>query len=249
MRIFTLNTQKAYQSGFNEFLIKILKEGKYDFILFQEVTVPIISLIKITNSEYEILNPLDPEFGENTHECILYKNKFVLQKQLFLSFSTLKANFPRHGWGFLGGVFTENGKAVFVASVHLHPGLRKKQRMEQIAHIKEKTLEEIGAIPIIFGGDFNFGLPGEISCSEKILFPEFRRVTKGLGPTLDSMYTEKASWGVARIANILAGFGISIKFKTDQVFVDEVTTREKDIRCHLLSERVSDHLGIEIDVE
>lgn len=195
-----------------------------------------------------MINLFDPDLGENTHVCVLYKKIFTLQKDLFLSFATLNTGVPRHGWGFVGGVFGYDGKRIFVGSIHLHPGLRKKHRAYQVSMVKGKIKEEIGIIPTIFGGDFNFGLPGEISCSDKTLYPEFTRVTKGLGPTLDSRYTEKTSWGVARIANIMMKFGVSIRLRTDHIYIDSISLKNTKIKSRILSNRVSDHLAIEVSV-
>lgn len=246
MKILNLNTQKAYQATFDSFITDILRKREYDFILLQEVTPPVVKIIKKASSEYQIVNPFDPELGENTHVCVLYKSNFVLQKEIFLSFATLKPGFTKYGWGFVGGLFDYNQKKIFVGSAHLHPGLRKKRRVEQVKIIKKKLMEEIINTPTIFGGDFNFGLPGEISVSQKVLSPEFIRVTKNLGPTLDSRYTEKSSWGIARIANILMKIGISIKLKTDHVYMDNISTKNTSVTCTTLPSRVSDHLAIEI---
>ncbi|MCX6755938.1 MAG: endonuclease/exonuclease/phosphatase family protein [Candidatus Nomurabacteria bacterium] len=248
MKILTLNTQKAYQPDFKNFIVNVLNRGEYDFILLQEVTSSVSDMIKTASSEYQMINPFDPELGEHTHGCVLYKNLFTLQKELFVSFAILEPGFPRHGWGFTGGVFNYGGKRIFVGSAHLHPGLRKKRRMEQLKLVKEKVMAEFGAITVVFGGDFNFGMPGEISCSEKILSPEFVRVTKGLGPTLDSRYTEKTSWGVARIANILAKLGISIRLRADHVYIDSLTVKSAPVRCRIVPDRVSDHLAVEVSI-
>src|SRR3972149_7349663 len=163
MKILTLNIQKAYQPSFKDFFIRILKEEKYDFILLQEATAPVISMVTNSLSAYQILNPFDHEFGENTHVCILYKNQFVLCDQIFISFSVLKLTLPRRGWGFLGGIFKKDGRDMLIGTVHLHPGFRKSTRMRQISLIKEKVLTQRGDYSVIIGGDFNTGLPGEIS--------------------------------------------------------------------------------------
>ncbi|MES2930492.1 MAG: hypothetical protein V4665_01780 [Patescibacteria group bacterium] len=248
MKILTLNTQKAYQSGFRDFFIRILGEEKYDFILLQEATAPIITLAKNAGLSYDILNPYDPELGENTHECILYKKEFQLIETLFISFSFFDKTHPHRGWGFVAGVFEKNGEKKLIGSMHLHPGFKKSRRMEQIRIIKERILEKNYNFPVIFGGDCNFGWPGEISQAGKILSPQFMRVTKGLGPTLDSRYTEQVPFGVARIANFLARFGISVKLGADQAYVDRQTTKRSKIKSHLLPDRVSDHLAIQIEI-
>jgi len=99
------------------------------------------------------------------------------------------------------------------------------------------------------GGDFNTGLPLEIRGHENALSPEFVRVTKKLGATLDSRYTEKVPFGVARVANFLASIGISIKLKADHVYVDAGTTKKSSVICYLLPDRASDHLAIETNIK
>ncbi len=247
LKILTLNTQKAYQPGFRDFFIRILKEEKYDFILLQEATAPIVSTVSEIFSEYKVLNPFDPEFGENTHECVVYKNSFTLEKEIFISF----AKFGRHdllrGWGFLAGIFRKDGKTILVGTVHLHPGINREKRLEQVMIIKKEILKHsVGEV--IFAGDFNTGLPLEIRGHEKALLPEFVRATKGLGATLDSRYTEKVPFGIARVANFLAFLGISIKLKADHMYVDASTTQKSEITARLLPDRMSDHLAIEVEL-
>jgi endonuclease/exonuclease/phosphatase family metal-dependent hydrolase len=63
------------------------------------------------------------------------------------------------------------------------------------------------------------------------------------------MYTEKTPWGVARIANMLAKFGISIRLRTDHVYIDSITAKNKKVTCRTLSDRISDHLAVEVSIE
>ncbi len=247
MKILTLNTQKAYQSSFNDFLTRVLKEGRYDFILLQEATAQIVSMVAEISSEYKILNPFDSEFGESTHECIIYKNNFVLEETVFISFTKFGKQNLLRGWGFLAGVFNKGGETLLVGSAHLHPGINRKKRLEQVRIIKNEILKhQVGRV--IFAGDFNTGLPLEIRGHENTLCPEFVRVTKTLCATLDSRYTEKVPFGVVRVANFLASIGISIKLKADHVYVDRNTTEKSAITARLLPDRVSDHLAIEVSL-
>ena len=134
-----------------------------------------------------------------------------------------------------------------MGTAHLHPGINRKKRLEQVKIIKSEILKH-KFDSAIFGGDFNTGLPLEIRGHEKMLSPEFVRVTKTLGATLDSCYTEKVPFGVARVANFLASLGISIKLKADHVYVNKKTAEKSMIQARLLPDRVSDHLAVEINI-
>lgn len=163
---------------------------------------------------------------------------------LFISFATLDSTPTRRGWGFIGGIFTQNNESVFIGSAHLHPGLRRKKRLEQVKIIKEKVLEKAGGFPVILGGDFNTGLPFEISNQEKVFSPEFVRITKNIGPTLDSKYTEQTPFLITKVANFLASIGISIKFKADHLYISKPLGSLKPV-CKILPDRVSDHRPVE----
>ncbi|MES2023117.1 MAG: endonuclease/exonuclease/phosphatase family protein [Patescibacteria group bacterium] len=246
MKIFTLNCQKAYQPNFENFIIHILKEEKYDFLLLQEITEQIIVLIKNASQNYKILNSYDSNLGENTGVCILYKKEFVLTDDTFLSFAILNTDSPRRGWGFVGGKFTKDNEVIFISTIHLHPGLRPHKRLKQLEIIKAKILEENLNNPIVIGGDFNTGFPFEITNQEKILSPEFSRINKTLGPTLDSRYTEQTPFFITKIANFFASIGISVKLKTDHIYVNKFITQNLKVNCKLLPDRISDHLAIDV---
>src|SRR5690348_9148208 len=110
LKILDLNTQKAYQPSFKDFFTRILREEKYDCILLQEATAPIVSIVSEISTEYKVLNPFDPEFGQNTHECIIYKNSFVPEEIIFISFARFGKQGLLRGWGFLAGVFHKGGE-------------------------------------------------------------------------------------------------------------------------------------------
>lgn len=246
MKVLTLNTQKAYQPSFSGFFEHILSKGEYDFLLLQEMT-PAILEDASQYTEYEILNMFDPEYGENTGVAVIYKKNFVLKDTTFVSFAVFNENI-RRGWGFLGGVFSKGEESIFIGSLHLHPGFNKKRRMKQVRQILELISSLFGKHTIVIGGDFNAGFKSEITEAEKIFGNKMLRITKGLGPTLDSHFTEKVPFGVARIANLLAKLGISIKLRADHVYVDKETAQRARIQCRLLSDRVSDHLAIETEI-
>ncbi len=246
LNILTLNTQKAYQSSFGDFIHDVLVSDKYDFVLLQEVDAKVVSIITQFEHSYIVVRPFDVNLSTNTGVCILYKKAFVLKDTLFISFANFDPNMPMRGWGFVGGIFAVQGQGVLVGSVHLHSGIKTSIRKKEIEIIKESLSNYKNNIPIVFAGDFNTGFPGEVSEIEKILLPDFIRVSKNIGPTLDSRYTEKSSFLLNRVNSFFARFGISFKFRTDHVYFDISTLKTNDILCTVLPNRVSDHLAIDI---
>ena len=119
--------------------------------------------------------------------------------------------------------------------------------MLEIVRIKEQALALIqGGDAFVFGGDCNFGLPGERARAECFLAPEFVCATRGLGPTLDGRYSENVPHLPNRIAAFLGFFGIPTPLWTDHLFVDAKTATSKSIESRILPDRVSDHSPVEI---
>lgn len=246
LKILTLNCQKAYNPNLKDFIYNVLKEEKYDFILLQEANKTVLNIIREYNTEYLILNPFDSNLAENAHECILYKKFFSLTESSFISFS------PNYGWGFLVGVFEYNNSNFVISSVHLRSGLKKNIRLEELEIVKNKLSKYIERninknYSIIFGGDFNTGLYKEVHNLNKILLPEFIRISKSVGATLNSKYTEKAPYLLNNISILFAKFGLGLTFRTDHIYVDSLTSKKYKIICNKLSNRVSDHLPIEAE--
>ncbi len=249
MKILTLNCQKAYQPGFEDFFKRVLNEDYYDFLILQEVNNKVGVIFKETNSSYKILNQFDPDIGEESHVCIIYKCNFVLKGRLFHSFAKFIPKMSPRGWGFITGVFMADNSPVVISSIHLHPGIKSSTRMKEVRIIKEKMQKYSDKeYPVILAGDFNSGFPGEISKAEATLAPQFVRINKNLGPTLDSRYTEKSPFFITKVANFLAALGISIKFRADHIYVNESLAEAESVSCKLLLDRVSDHYPIEVTI-
>jgi endonuclease/exonuclease/phosphatase family metal-dependent hydrolase len=245
--ILTLNCQKAYHPDLKDFIGKLLQSGKYDFILLQEVTTSVISMITETASPYKILNPFDSILEENTGVCVLYRDIFSLADPLFLSFARINHKLSPRGWGFVGGIFSAGGESCLVGSVHLHPGLNISVRRKELKLVKEMIKGYLPKkFPIIIGGDFNVGFRRELAIGNKTFSPEFVRVTKKLGSTLDSRYTEKAPFMLNKISVFLAKFGIGFTFRTDHLYVDRETAETSTMECRILPDRVSDHNPVEL---
>ena len=98
----------------------------------------------------------------------------------------------------------------------------------------------------LFGGDFNFGLPGELSGSTALLAPDFVCATKDVGPTLNSRYTEYHPTLTNIPSFVLGKVGIGISLKADHMFVDRKTAKRSKIKTQILKDRVSDHSPVEM---
>ncbi len=245
MKILSFNCQKGFQPGLGGFLNRIFESKTYDFLLLQEVNGIVLSMSQNIPG-YKLLDAFNEEAGEQSHLCILYRDHFEFQNSLFRSFSRMnRAFYARPELGFLAGTFSCAGKSVVVGSAHLHPALSFQLRAKEVRIIKEKLLTHSDS-QVIFGGDFNFGLPWEISNASKSLSPEFIDVTRDIGPTLNSRYTEVGNHISSRTGSILAKFGIEVLLSTDHVYVDQRTFESSRITVKKLSDRVSDHSPIEL---
>jgi hypothetical protein len=248
--VLTLNCQKAYHPDLKNFIDRTLLSNAYDFILMQEVTPTVIDMITETTSSYKILNPFDSILEENTGVCVLYRDIFVPTDPLFLSFARINQKMSPRGWGFVGGIFSTGSESYLVGSVHLHPGLNISIRMKELRLVKEMIKGYLPKnFPIIIGGDFNVGFKRELVIAKKIFLPEFVRVTKKLGTTLNSRYTEKDPYMLNKISVFLAKFGIGFTFRTDHFYVNSDIVESQAVECRILADRVSDHNPVELCIK
>jgi endonuclease/exonuclease/phosphatase family metal-dependent hydrolase len=249
MKMLSLNTQEAYRPELKSFLQQTLETGLYDFILLQEVTGTVLKFLEPLHT-YSLLNLFDDEIRDQSHLCILYRSSFSLRDSKLHSVGSMHPSkkFRSSAFGLLIGTFEVYGKAIHIGTLHLHPSLRYDVRAKELLFLKEKllTLREAD-IPLIFGGDFNLGYPGEVNNAYRILAPEFIPLTQTLGPTLDSRYTESHHNIVNRTAAALARIGISVTLRADQLFMDARMTDGRNYSVKLLSDRVSDHSAVELE--
>ncbi len=248
MRILSLNTQKAFHPLLSAFMKSILESGVYDFILLQEVDEKVLSLIRNTGP-YQLLQAFDEIMGAQSHLCIIYRDTFTLKKSSLDSFGRMHPSPPlQHpGFGMLLGTFRITRSDIQVGSVHLHSGLRPSVRAREVIALKQSLLKETDTeIPLVVGGDFNLGFPGEVKRACDLMSPEFIATTRRLGPTLDSRYSEPHPNIVNSSAVFLAKLGIGLRFKTDHLFADVKTAKRS--RVHILSDRVSDHSPLELTI-
>jgi endonuclease/exonuclease/phosphatase family metal-dependent hydrolase len=240
-KILTLNCQKGYQPSFRAFFQKILSESQYDFIILQEANEAVLSIFRECQSSYLALNPFDSNLGEKTNICLLYRNIFSLKESSLTSFANFNNKFSR-GWGLLVGVFEYMNDRIVVGSVHLHSGIKTSIRLKELEIVKGQLLKyRNNGCPIVFGGDFNTGFPGEVASTENLLSPEFIRASKTIGATLNSRYTETAPFLLNRISVILARLGLGFNFRTDHFYIDSATLKTWRCQCQKLLDRVSDH--------
>ena len=104
-------------------------------------------------------------------------------------------------------------------------------------------------MPLILGGDFNSGLPGEKTRNNKIFMPEFVNLTNSSGVTVDSRYVEPApGWWWNKISVFFAKFGLGICMKVDHIFIDKKTAGTHTSSCKVFPDRISDHFAMEISL-
>ena len=248
LRILTLNCGKAYNPKLFGFLAKIFEEARYDVILLQELPAQSISSTKPHLGNYGIVRAFDAEMNVESELAIAYRDIFTLEEKQFYSF----ARFKRWNWdwpGTLGMLMakfqTPQGKLT-ISSVHLNPLLHVMTRKREAIFFKKRLLEfNSGNAPVIFGGDFNSGLPGEKTRNNSILAPEFQNLTISSGPTVDSRHIQPLIL-IARICIFLGKLGIHLRMKVDHIYADKKTAEENVSSCRVLHNRVSDHSPVEV---
>ncbi|MDB5189785.1 MAG: hypothetical protein JWN49_111 [Parcubacteria group bacterium] len=249
MKVLSLNAQKAYNSNLESFLKKILESSYYDFLLLQEATESVLKYFR-HSSEYSILTATDEAVGEQSHLCIVYRTSIPLLSHQIQSFAGMRFDpvrgYKHPGFGVLSASFKYEGKEVCLASVHLHSGIDAKVRVHELVLLREFVSQTVDSLPAIVSGDFNFGYPWELSRGTSLLAPELLCVTRALGGTLDSRYSEYANHLPNKVATFFAKFGLGIKLRADHFFVSQELAESSGIACRILPDRVSDHSPIEL---
>src|ERR1051326_4040205 len=191
IQILTLNCQKAYAPGLQDFLEKVMQSSKYDFILLQEVDDKVAAMIAGA-SGYQILETTNPDNHLPSQLRILYRSNFHLQTSGFISFAKMNKLFAKRGEpGFLYGTFENHEGPIIIGSLHLHPSFPFHIRQKEIVMVRKK-LESINSLslPVIFGGDLNLTYPWEGPTVRRLLAKNFYEATLPLGATMDSHYTK-----------------------------------------------------------
>lgn len=249
MKVLSLSCQKDYQSSLGPFLRSVLTNGVYDFLLLQEATEPVLAHVRNVSS-YQVLTATDAVIGKQSLLSIVYRKNIPLVAHTVQSFAGMRfdpvAGYKHLGFGVLGAIFEyEGGKRCF-GSIHLHAGIDPAVRARELPYVKDRILDLGAELPVIVGGDFNFGYPWELSRASRILGPELICETSLLGGTLDSRYSELVDHLPNKIAHALARIGVGIKLKTDHFFANHAATEFKSVLCRVLPDRVSDHSPIEL---
>lgn len=250
MKVLTLNCQKGYTPNLKEFLSRIIGSKSYDFILLQEVDEKVDLMIQISG-QYKILETVNPDNQIPSQLRILYRSSFILTDSGFISFAKMNKLFAKRGEpGFLFGIFDCGGSQLTIGSLHLHPSFPFYIRHRETLMVKDRLSTYIkSGMPVIFGGDLNLGYPWEGPAIRKLVSSSFSEATINIGSTLDSRYTEKiGTHPVSRIGNFLMRFNISIRFKTDRIFVDKNTANKFHMAVKVLPDRVSDHSPVELEI-
>lgn len=250
MKFLTLNCQRGHQAELQDFLRNILDAGTYDFLLLQEADQKVLSFLE--HPAYKLARAFNEEVGQISELCIVYRSAYKLIQQNFQSFASMRNDpwrgFKHPSFAVLSGTFDMNGKPVRVGSVHLHSGIDRQARLAELAKAKSLLLKG-ASMPTIFSGDFNAGYPGEARRMAKYLAPEFIWPSQGLGPTLDSRYSENLPHLPNRIAAFFGFFNIRIPLWTDHFFTNQTIASGHTIKCRVLPDRVSDHSPIEFSLD
>ncbi|CAN5743183.1 hypothetical protein BH11PAT2_BH11PAT2_00840 [soil metagenome] len=249
MKILSLNTQKAYNPNLQLFLRKTLESGRYDFLLLQEATEQVLEYLR-HSTEYGILTATDESVGGQSQLCIVHRTNIPLLSHKIKSFAGMRYDpvrgYKHLGFGALQAVFAYDGTEVCLSSVHLHSGIDAKVRQRELVVLKELLHHMPKSSLTVVGGDFNFGYPWELPRAMRLLAPELVCVTRTLGGTLDSKYSEYANHLPNKVARLLAKFGLGVKLKADHFFASRELLETSDAACRKLSDRVSDHSPIEL---
>jgi endonuclease/exonuclease/phosphatase family metal-dependent hydrolase len=247
MKVLNLNCQHRYQSSLESFLLSVLNEGIYDFLLLQEVSEEVSPLLD--HPSYKIARTFNSDAGKESELCIVYKASADHIETHFQSFSPVRHDpvfdFKHPSFGILWADFKLGSNMLRLASIHLHSGMNRRCRIAELDLVK--LLLKDTPIPMVLTGDFNAGYPGEASTMAHALAPEFSWITKHIGPTLDSYYSENVAHLPNRIAAFLRIFNISIKLKADHAFVNHAMNAKFSAQCSLLPNRVSDHSPMQIN--
>lgn len=250
MRFLSLNCQRGYQPNLKSFLQRTLAAKVYDFILLQEFAEAVPSFVRGVEL-YTILEIYDKQVKEVAQTCIIYKDTYQLLEKSYAPFTRMHRDPAvrcKHlTCGSLLARFRNGHESFLLGSVHLHSGIATKVRQLQVDSVKNQvtSLARSGDV-VVFGGDCNFGLPGELGKAEQILSPQFSCVTKGIGPTLDGRYSENVPHLPNRVAALLGWIGIPTLLSTDHLFVDVQTADAYTLQSRVLPDRVSDHSPIEL---
>lgn len=260
LRILTLNCGTKKESGsygaehiggLKDLLTGLLAGRRYDFILLQEYHEHFSGRLAPGLQDYQILTMPDEEAGVGSELAILYRKSFTLKEGRFHSFAGFRKKFNSRWPGIFGlllGRFQTPAGEWVVGSTHLNPLLHFATRKKEVRFVKKCLLQFAGSgIPLILGGDFNSGLPGEKARNDAILAPEFVNATAGSGPTVDSRYVEPVIWP-NKLAVSLGRLGIVLRMKVDHIYIDRKTAMGHDIACKVLPDRVSDHSPVEVSL-
>ncbi|MES2203068.1 MAG: endonuclease/exonuclease/phosphatase family protein [Patescibacteria group bacterium] len=254
LKILSLNCQRGYHSHLplREFLRDVFERGDYDFIILQEFAKDVPSFVRGVGP-YNLLEAHDDQVGEYAQLCVAFRQGYELAASDFTAFATKKPD-PIVGvvhstFGFLCGRFSKADKVYVVGSVHLHAGVFRSTRREQMRIIKRQLLElSRPEDMVVFGGDCNLG-PFEHNGMARLLAPEFVWATGKIPSTLNGWYSENVARLPNRIGAFLRFFGIPVRLWTDQVFVDAKTALNSVTQSRVLPDRVSDHSPVEVSIE
>ena len=227
-------------------MFQLMDSGTFDFLLLQEVNEKVLEFLKNLSSPYQLVRAFNEETGKESELCIAYKTSHKLIATGFKSFSAMRRD-PMFGlkhpsFGILWANFNIGTKILRLATLHLHSGVNQEARLQELR--LAKTFLSNNQLPTILAGDFNSGFPREPKNMANILAPEFIWISKNLGPTLNSRYSENLPHLPNRIAAFLGIFNVGIGLRTDHIFANAGAANNFE-KCLKLPDRVSDHSPVE----
>lgn len=239
LRVLNLNCQHAYQPSFSSFFKETLAVRAYDILLLEEADKNVCALI--TGSEYAIV-----DFAEGTSwPKVLVRKDHVLAGSFTLPFEN--DEIPAYGASF--AEVSIAGETVVFGVTHLRAGFSARKRMEQAILLKKTIRERYNGKPLLLAGDLNTGFPGEYSTIKHIFAPELVNVSEHLGSTIESRYAEDSPFLASKLAVVFGRLGVNLRLKLDHVYASRELLAKGEVTCRKLTERVSDHSGIEISLE
>ena len=196
----------------------------------------------------------DPKWKLCLTNIVYNSNKLKLKEKYYEpilvdSFSLYEEIAWYQTYGINMWIFEYHKKCINISSVHLPSWFHSRYRYQWFLKILQKVKKHSKNINI-FGWDMNIVYRWE---SKKILSfsgENYACITQWLWYTLDSYFTENhLDFLWVKINNFFRKLGLSKKFKTDHIFIDQGSHKNYHISTKILSDRVSDHSPIELALD
>ncbi len=250
LKILSLNCQKNHQKSLWNFLTSLLIHETYDIFLLQEASGEVLNIFS-SFWKYIPITYFDAKWKLCLTNIVYNSEKLQLKEKYYEPilvdmFSLYEELSGFQGHGINMWIFEYNKKQFNISSVHLPSGFRSRYRYKGFLKILQKIKKHSQGINI-FGWDMNIVYPWESKKIFSFSKEKYLCSTQGLWYTLDSYYTENhLDFLWVKINNFFKKFGLSKKFKTDHIFMDQWAHNKHHASTKILPDRVSDHSPIEV---